>query len=87
MVNYKVSKNNDSNSLDEGQKWIISLYCVILFLIIASPFMYKLTNSLTTLLGWETSVDGCPNLAGLILHAVVFGLLVRVLMLIPKANV
>lgn len=86
MPNYKVSKKKDS-SLDEGQKWMISLYCVLLFLIIASPFMYKLTNSLTKLVGWETSVDGCPNFGGLILHAIVFGLLVRILMLIPKANV
>jgi hypothetical protein len=49
--------------------------------------MYRLTNSLTQMMGWESSVDGCPNVGGLVLHAVVFGLLVRVLMLIPLPSV
>ena len=75
------------HDLDEAQKWIVVLYCVILFLIIASPFMYRLTNSLTELVGWETSVNGCPNMGGYILHAIVFGLLVRLIMLIPKPDV
>ena len=73
--------------LDEGQKWIVILYCVLLFLIISSPFMYNLTNFVTELVGWETSSYGCPNTGGLILHAIVFGLLVRLLMFIPKADV
>lgn len=75
------------DSLDNTQKWVVSLYCLILFLLIASPFMYKLTNSLTSLVGWETSENGCPNLGGLVLHAIVFGLLIRLLMLIPKSYV
>lgn len=49
--------------------------------------MYKLTGSLTELIGWETSTNGCPNWCGLILHTVVFILLLRVVMLIPKPNV
>ena len=73
--------------LDEAQKWIIGLYCGLLFLLIASPFMYKLTNKLTKLVGWTSSVNGCPNIGGLILHAVVFVILIRVIMLIPKPNI
>ena len=49
--------------------------------------MYNLTNFVTELVGWETSSYGCPNTGGLILHAIVFGLLVRLLMFIPKADV
>uniref|UniRef100_A0A6C0D2B9 Uncharacterized protein n=1 Tax=viral metagenome TaxID=1070528 RepID=A0A6C0D2B9_9ZZZZ len=73
--------------LSEGQKWVIGLYCALLFLLIASPFMYRLTNRITEMVGLETSYNGCPNMYGLVLHAIVFLLLVRVLMLIPKLNV
>jgi hypothetical protein len=75
------------HELDEAQKWVVVLYCIILFLIISAPFMYRFTNSLTQMVGWETSSFGCPNSGGLILHAIVFGLLVRVLMLIPKPDI
>ena len=75
------------DNLNEAQKWIIGLYCGLLFLLISSPFMYKLTGSLTKLIGWETSENGCPNISGLFLHTVVFILLLRVIMLIPKPNV
>ena len=84
--NYK-TKEHTYNNLNEGQKWIICLYSALLFILIASPFMYQLTNKLTRLTGFETSSNGCPNLYGLLLHGVVFLLLVRVLMLIPKSNV
>ena len=71
------------SDLDEKQKWLISAYSAILFIVITSPFMYKITNSLTNLVGWETSVNGCPNAGGLVLHTAVFLVLVRVLMLVP----
>lgn len=72
------------SDLSEKSKMLISLYCAVLFLLVASPMMYRLTDRLTSAVGLETSVDGCPNLAGLVLHALVFGLLVRLLMLLPK---
>ena len=73
----------DCKCLSESQKWVISLYTALLFLLIASPFMYRLTGGLTSSLGFESSNDGCPNLVGLVLHAVVFLVLVRVIMLLP----
>lgn len=69
--------------LTEKHKWIISLWTALLFLLIASPFMYNITNSLTSTIGFQTSSNGCPNIWGLVIHAIVFAILTRVLMLIP----
>jgi hypothetical protein len=68
--------------LSESDKWIVSLMSAILFVVISSPFMYRLTNSLTEAMGFVTSNNGCPKIEGLVLHTVVFALLVRLLMLI-----
>ena len=69
--------------VSESQKWMISFWSALLFLLIASPFMYRLTNKITSLVGFETSSNGCPNIYGLILHTLVFALLVRLMMVIP----
>jgi len=73
--------------LDETQKWVVIGYTVILFLIVSSRFTYKITGSITELIGWKTSSYGVPNLGGLILHAVVFALLLRLVMLLPKPDI
>lgn len=67
----------------ELQKWMVSFWSALLFLLIASPFMFKLTGRLFSELGLETEVGGCPNLTGLLIHAVVFAVLVRLMMLVP----
>jgi len=72
-----------AKDLTERQKWMISIWSALLFLLISSPFMYNVTNSLTSTIGFLTSSNGCPNIHGLVLHAVVFAILIRVLMLIP----
>ena len=76
------SKNDD---LSESQKWVVSLMSALAFLLIASPFMYKITGEVTDAVGFSTSVDGCPNVYGLVLHAVVFAIIVRLLMFVPVA--
>lgn len=73
--------------LDESQKWLVIGYTVILFLIVSARFTYKITDSITELIGWHTSSYGIPNLSGLILHAVVFALLLRLVMLLPKPDI
>jgi hypothetical protein len=61
--------------------WRISLYSALLFVVIASPFMYGLVNSATSLIGLEiASKSGCPNMVGLVLHSLVFLLIVRISM-------
>lgn len=69
--------------LNESQKWMISLWSALLFLLIASPFMFKATGWIFSEVGLQTQQGGCPNWWGLIIHAVVFAVLIRVLMLIP----
>lgn len=69
--------------LTEGEKWIISVWSAIMFVILSSPAAFKLTGKLTDKAGWKTSEDGCPNWWGIALHAVVFMVLVRLSMLIP----
>jgi hypothetical protein len=51
----------------------ISIFSAVIFLIIASPTMYTLTSSL---FGQAIATNGCPTLTGLVLHAVVFGIII-----------
>ena len=70
--------------LTESQKWMVSLYSALLFLLIASPFTFRLVNSLTEKVGFTIAdYRGCPNMYGLVLHAIVFAVLIRVMMAIP----
>nr|WNL49763.1 transmembrane domain containing protein [Marseillevirus sp.] len=63
-------------------KWIVSAIAGVLFLIVASPFLFKIMNGLTGIFGISIADPdtGAPNLLGLILHGVVFMLIVRLLM-------
>ena len=62
-------------------KWIVSIIAGLLFLLIASPFLFSAVNSITSSFGMTiASKDGCPNLGGLLLHSIVFMLIVRLLM-------
>lgn len=67
--------------LDNRGKWLISLWSALVFLVIAAPFTYKLVNIFTSLIGLDIATnDGCPNIYGLVLHALVFTLIVRAMM-------
>lgn len=75
MKSIKEELNNNT------QAWVSSLLAGLLFIIIASPIMFRLVNTLTSLLGVHISNDiGCPNAIGLIVHGIVFALLIRVFM-------
>lgn len=68
-------------SFTVSKEWIISIFSGLLFFFIAAPFTYQVTGFLTS---WNTSSkSGCPNYFGLILHAIVFAILVRISMAIP----
>lgn len=64
-------------------KIIYSIQAALVFLVISSPFVYKLTDSLFGNL-FKISVNGCPTIAGLLLHTVVYGLIVYIMMLVQK---
>lgn len=67
------------------QKWVISGWSVLPFLIFASPVAYWLTNTILSPMGIHTSNGGgplkaCPTILGFLLHAIVFFFVVRAMM-------
>lgn len=69
-----------ANTISQKEKLLISLLSGVLFLVVSSPIMYKLVNSLTMRVGIDIETGGCPHLNGLILHSVVFVILVFIIM-------
>jgi energy-coupling factor transporter transmembrane protein EcfT len=67
-------------------KFLITILICIVFIIVSAPFTYKITNKMTTLLNWQSSVNGCPNLSGLILHVVVFFVIVLILLCLINSS-
>ena len=81
LMSRNSGKNECAKPYTSKDKWIISLIGGLLFLLIASPFLYEAVNALTSTFGLKIADrDGCPNLAGIVLHTLVFILVVRVLM-------
>lgn len=70
----------NKKSLTELQKWTISFWSALLFLLIASPFMFRITSIPLSFLNLTTQQNGCPNLFGLIIHSLVFAILIRLMM-------
>lgn len=60
-----------------SEKWNISLFSLIIFVIVVNPYTYALTNSLLKSLVGPLVVSGCPTPTGLIIHSIVYLLLVR----------
>jgi hypothetical protein len=78
LLSIKANKCATYNAKD---KLIVSIVGGLLFLLIASPFLYQVLNSLTSKIGMVIAdAGGCPNLGGLLLTSVIFILVVRVLM-------
>ena len=69
-----------SNNMSLGLKVKYSIYGALVFFLLSSTEMYKLTN----MTGLNTSTDGCPNMMGIVLHAVVYGAVLIGLMSLPK---
>jgi hypothetical protein len=57
-----------------------SIHAALLFLIISSPFLYRLVQGILGAVFTVSGPSGCPTLFGLLLHAAVFGALVYFLM-------
>jgi|UniRef100_A0A6C0KPS4 hypothetical protein len=63
------------------QKLLISLFCSILFIILSMPIVYHFTNGIFETLDIHVlGIDGNPTITGLVLHAIVFGLIVLLTM-------
>jgi hypothetical protein len=72
------------SDISNKQKIKISVVSALLFLLISSPFLYKLVDGLLGKLVQVADYNGCPTVAGLVIHAVVFGLIVYLLMQVPQ---
>lgn len=62
------------------QKWKYTLLTTLIFLIVANPYTYSLVNSLLGKFVNIANSSGCPTVAGLTLHAIVFTLILRGIM-------
>ncbi len=68
--------------ISNAQQMKLSLLSALIFLLISSPEMYRVTSSV--LGSWIANTAGCPTAGGLLLHTVVFGLIVYGLMKIKE---
>jgi hypothetical protein len=59
------------------QKWQITIFSALIFLLVVNPYTYNLTNTLFSGLIGPVAKSGCPTMVGLLLHTVVYILLVR----------
>jgi energy-converting hydrogenase Eha subunit A len=63
-------------------KLIISFASAVIFAVLSSPRLFAITGDKTRKYGWETSsVNGCPFVAGILIHSILFMLLVLIMML------
>ena len=60
-----------------SQKWQITLFSAVIFVLIVNPWTYQFTNSLFSGLLGPVAVNGCPTVVGLVLHTIVYILVVR----------
>jgi hypothetical protein len=64
-------------------KWALAIGLGILFLILALPCTYRLSNSVWTSLGFKSYVNnrGGVNVTGVVIHAIIFALIIRIILL------
>lgn len=66
--------------LDNLTKWKHTLTTAFLFLVVSHPLTYKLVQKLFGRFFTVASSTGCPTMAGLLLHTLVFTLVLRLKM-------
>jgi len=69
-------------------KTVSAVVAAVAFGVVSSPMMYRLTNQIFSSLGLPTSdSDGCPTVAGLLIHGLAFTAILRVAMdHLPKCD-
>lgn len=60
------------------RKMVCVLVAMLLFVVVSSPFVYKLVNKVLPV----SDVSGCPTKVGLLVHSLVFGLLLALVCMI-----
>ncbi len=68
-------------ALNSSLKWKYTLQTTFILLLLFNPIAFKLVHSLLSpLLGPIANSSGCPTFMGLIVHAIVFTLVLRLKM-------
>lgn len=65
--------------ISSSMKTWVAVLLAILFFVVAYAGTYNLTNGVAQCIGFSgyLCAPGCPNLIGTVVHAILFGLLVR----------
>lgn len=71
------------SELSDSLKWKYSFYSALLFFIISSPQIYKITHRIFSKY-IKIANDGCPTAFGLVLHSVVYMVALFGFMKLPK---
>jgi hypothetical protein len=69
-------------TVTNSMKWWLAILLGVLFFVIAFPGTYNLTNAIWTSLGLPSflTAPGCPTTLAVLIHALVFALIVRLLL-------
>lgn len=67
-------------SVEAIDKWRYTLYTTVLFLLFANPFAFRFVHSILGRIVTIVHSNGCPTMAGLVLHAFIFTLILRYMM-------
>lgn len=59
------------------EKWKISLFSLVIFVIVVNPITYSFTNRMLKPLVGPLVLNGCPTALGIFIHSLVYFLLVR----------
>ena len=60
--------------ISNRRKMIISLQTAVIAFVIFNPALFQIVRSV--LGSWVASSDGLPSISGLILHAIIFGIII-----------
>lgn len=73
-------KKVENTSVD---KWMIAVVAGLLFFLMATPYLFDITNAATmSIMRLQlTNSQGCPNMAGVMVHTLLFILIVRFLLI------
>jgi len=68
-------------TLSSNDKWKYTLYTTFVFLLVANPYTYKFVQILLGKFIKISDKSGCPTILGFLVHAVVFTLILRYIMM------
>ena len=63
--------------IKDSHQWKISFYITIAFIILSSPFVYRLKNNIFKRVCRLSNKDGTPTLCGILIHSFIFMIIVK----------